>query len=54
MRKISQAIQPRQGKREATIIATLKADSGYQSTETHRISANQWGRIVAIMKEAAE
>ncbi len=38
--------------KDATIIATLKADSGYSSTETYRISADQWSRIVAIMNEA--
>lgn len=38
--------------KDATIIATLKADSGYSSNETHRISADQWSRIVAIMNEA--
>ena len=38
----------------ATITAKLTADSGYTSTETHRISADQWGRIVAIMNEALQ
>jgi hypothetical protein len=37
--------------RKATITATLKADSGYSSTETHRISADQWARICGILAE---
>lgn len=35
----------------ATITLKLRADSGYMSDEQHRISAEQWGRIVAICNE---
>ena len=37
--------------KDATVTVTLKADSGYTSTETTQISPDQWGRIVAIMNE---
>jgi len=40
--------------KNATITVNLKADSGYASTETHRVSPDQWGLIVAIMNEATE
>ena len=53
MKKLKPVITPNPDDRAASITATLKADSGYMSTETHRISANQWGRIVAIMNEVA-
>ena len=32
----------------ATLTMILKADSGYESRETHRINADQWERIVRI------
>lgn len=35
----------------ATVVLRMKADSGYSSEETHRISADQWSRIVAIANE---
>jgi len=37
--------------KDATIDLKLSADSGYQSTESHRITPEQWGRIVAICNE---
>lgn len=37
----------------ATLTMTLRADSGYESTETHRITADQWGRIHVILNEKA-
>ena len=37
--------------RAATLTMNLSADSGYSSFETHRVSSNQWGRIVAIATE---
>ena len=37
--------------RNATMSLELKADSGYASKETHRVSADQWSRIVAISNE---
>ena len=39
--------------RNATLTITLKADSGYDATQTARVSADQWGRICAIMDEPA-
>lgn len=36
----------------ATATLKLKADSGYESEETHRVSADQWGRICAILHGA--
>lgn len=50
MRKVAIATQTLHGK-DATITVTLKADSGYMATETTRISAHQWGRIIHIMNE---
>lgn len=44
----------REVKREATLSMTLNADSGYASSETHRISADQWERIVRIANEATQ
>lgn len=35
--------------RAATLSMTLKADSGYQSSETHRISADQWEGMQKII-----
>ena len=35
--------------KNATVSATLKADSGYESTESHRVSPVQWGLIVSIL-----
>ena len=35
--------------KNATVSATLKAVSGYESTESHRITAVQWGLIVGIL-----
>ena len=35
----------------ALLTMTLRADSGFQSKETHRISATQWGRILTICNE---
>jgi transcription elongation factor Elf1 len=37
--------------RNATISLALKADSGYRADETARVSAEQWGRILAIIYE---
>ena len=37
--------------RNATLSMKLKADSGYESTETHRVSPDQWSRICAIANE---
>ena len=42
-----------QYERKATLTLSLKADSGYASAETHRVSADQWGRILTICGEAA-
>lgn len=39
--------------RAATLLMSLTADSGYQSSETHRISADQWERILKIASEPA-
>ncbi len=36
----------------ASVTMKLKADSGYTSTETHRISANQWNAIVIMAGNA--
>lgn len=35
----------------AMVTVKLKADSGYEAEERHRISADQWKRIVAIFNE---
>ena len=35
----------------ATLKLHLRADSGYESDERHRIDANQWERICAILNE---
>lgn len=40
------------GGKNATVNVHLSADSGYTSHETSRISADQWGRICAILNEA--
>lgn len=37
--------------KSATVTAKLRADSGYKSDESHRISPDQWRRIVEIMLE---
>ena len=34
--------------KDAVLSMKLKADSGYSAEETHRVSARQWGDIVAI------
>jgi hypothetical protein len=39
------------GQKDATVVVKLTADSGYTATGTERISADQWGRICAIMAE---
>lgn len=39
-------------KRKADLLMCLSADSGYTSTETHRVSADQWRRILTICSEA--
>ncbi|RYG90140.1 MAG: hypothetical protein EON59_00740 [Alphaproteobacteria bacterium] len=38
--------------KNAALTLTLKADSGYRSTETHRISANQWTEILLVCADA--
>lgn len=38
--------------RTGTLELKLRADSGYQADETHRISPEQWGRICQILNEA--
>lgn len=37
--------------KKAKLHLSLRADSGYKADETHRISAEQWGRICAIVNE---
>ncbi|WP_148292601.1 hypothetical protein [Paracoccus aminophilus] len=37
----------------ATLTMTLKADSGYESVEVHRVSAGTWARIVALASGGA-
>lgn len=32
----------------ADLTLTLRADSGYQSTEKHRVSAEQWGVLLKV------
>ncbi len=38
----------RQDDKDASLILALTADSGYESTENHRVSARQWAAILAI------
>ena len=38
----------------ATLGIRLRADSGYASDETHRISLSQWGRICEVLYERCE
>ena len=35
----------------ASLSITLKAESGYESKEKHRINADQWGRICKALNE---
>jgi hypothetical protein len=37
--------------KDAEIKINLKADSGYRSNETHRITPDQWTRINQILNE---
>jgi hypothetical protein len=39
------------GRKNATVVVKLTADSGYTAKVTKRINADQWGRICAIMAE---
>jgi hypothetical protein len=40
--------------KEASLTLTLKADSGYECSETCRVSADQWSRINDIINEEDE
>lgn len=33
---------------DAEVVLHLKADSGFESTHTHRISVNQWGNLLNV------
>lgn len=37
--------------KNATVTIRLRADSGYESEEKHRISPEQWGEIVGIVNK---
>lgn len=39
--------------KDADLKITLVADSGYIAAEKHRVSADQWARILAIIKETS-
>ena len=43
--------QSHQEARAATLDLKLTADSGYVSTESHRVTPDQWERIVKIVNE---
>lgn len=46
-------LPPEAFERKASLSMRLVADSGYESTESHRVSADQWARIVKIANEPA-
>ena len=35
--------------KDATVTVRLRADSGYQSDEVHRISPDPWGKIMGVL-----
>lgn len=44
-------LPPEATEKKAKLSLSLRADSGYMADETHRISAQQWGRICKIVNE---
>ena len=46
-------LPPEAFERKASLSMRLVADSGYESTEAHRVSADQWARILKIANEPA-
>ena len=40
--------------KNATVSVTLKADSGYTSNETNRVSPEQWGQIVLALNDESQ
>ena len=40
-----------QYERKALLTLSLRADSGYESSEKYRVSADQWARILGICAE---
>lgn len=50
-RALGENQQHRQGEAFATLIVTLKADDGLERSANHRVSRDQWSRIMSIAHE---
>lgn len=48
---VSEILTPEEKEKNAILKMKLKANSGYRSEETHKVSSDQYGRICKILYE---